>query len=139
VPRGRKKIKNLKKYPRGGDTWRFCAMLCSQGVSQRIFSMQGGDLKKKYYKGVSQNTPTLQGGNSYLTLNIIWHNHGATKNKYHLTYQGIKTKYHLIDHIHLIQKQQNSESSSRYIQSSWKRGHFCAQGINIIPAISNQP
>jgi hypothetical protein len=42
----------------------------SKGVSHRIFSMQGGDLKKKFYKGVSQNRPTLQGGINYLTLKV---------------------------------------------------------------------
>jgi hypothetical protein len=33
--------------------------------------MQGGDLKKVFYKGVFQNRPILQGGINYLTLTFI--------------------------------------------------------------------
>jgi hypothetical protein len=51
----KKIIKKIKKYPRGGATWRFPALVSLHGVSQRIFSLQG-DLKKKNYRGILKPT-----------------------------------------------------------------------------------
>jgi hypothetical protein len=67
MPHGKKII---KKYPRGGVTWRFPTLVSLQGVSQRIFSLQEGILKN-FFTGVSQNRPTLQGDINYLTLKLI--------------------------------------------------------------------
>jgi uncharacterized protein YpmB len=64
VQRDEKNNKKLILYPRG-DSTQSCATLCSRGVSQRIFSMQGGISKKKYYKGITKH-PYFAGGKSYL-------------------------------------------------------------------------
>jgi hypothetical protein len=43
-----KKSKNSTWRCHIGETWRFPALVLLQGVSQRIFSMQGGISKKKF-------------------------------------------------------------------------------------------
>jgi hypothetical protein len=60
MTRGRKKIKNKKKSHMEvtrGDSVPCCA---GKGVSQRIFSTQGG-ISNFFFTGVFQNRPTLQG------------------------------------------------------------------------------
>jgi hypothetical protein len=46
----------------GHATWRFTATVCTQGGKIGNLEKVGGYLQEIFLQGVSQNTPTLQGG-----------------------------------------------------------------------------
>jgi hypothetical protein len=60
--------KNFKNQRRG-DTWRFCAMFCSQGgITENLQYARGESQKKKILQGGITKHPYFAGGKSYLTL-----------------------------------------------------------------------
>jgi hypothetical protein len=54
--------------PCGHATWRFTATVCTQGGKIGNLEKVGGYLQENILQGVSQNTPTLQGGIGLFTL-----------------------------------------------------------------------
>jgi hypothetical protein len=56
----------------GHATWRFTATVCTQGGKIGNLEKVGGIYKKYFYRGVSQNTPTLQGGIGLFTHLILF-------------------------------------------------------------------
>jgi hypothetical protein len=51
-----------------GDSTQSCAMLCRQGGNAENLDIARGNLRVFFYRGVLQNSLTLQGGISLLTL-----------------------------------------------------------------------